>query len=163
MLVVKLNLESYEYDVHSLVKSFFSEETVKVLTPTTKEETYKNVLEQAGILQEEDIPLEICIQEECASVRYTDHEHQWQYLEEDGRFKDGFKRFLYRVLSSELKKELPWGNLTGIRPTKIAYGMLENGSSEEEIADFMSLESASVYTVRYRLRKKFNSDYPFPY
>ena len=37
------------------------------------------------------------------------------------------------------------------------------GMTVEEIADFMSLESASVYTVRYRLRKKFGSEYPFPY
>ena len=149
MLVVALNLESYEYDVHSLVKSFFSEETVKVLTPSTKEETYKSVLEQAGIAEEKDIPLEIKIEENgaviflrnveenSAEVLNGASEHHWQYTEEEGKFKDGFKRFLYRVLSSELKKELPWGNLTGIRPTKIAYGMLENGCCEEEIADFM--------------------------
>ena len=37
------------------------------------------------------------------------------------------------------------------------------GMTVEEIADFMSLEPASVYTVRYRLRKKFSLDYPFPY
>ena len=37
------------------------------------------------------------------------------------------------------------------------------GMTVEEIADFMSLEPASVYTVRYRLRKKFTSEYPFPY
>ncbi|MBO5362109.1 MAG: hypothetical protein J6J71_09350 [Prevotella sp.] len=37
------------------------------------------------------------------------------------------------------------------------------GMTVEEIADFMSLEPASVYTVRYRLRKKFDSDYPFSY
>ena len=37
------------------------------------------------------------------------------------------------------------------------------GMTVEEIADFMSLEPASVYTVRYRLRKKFSTEYPFPY
>lgn len=37
------------------------------------------------------------------------------------------------------------------------------GMTVEEVADFMSLEPASVYTVRYRLRKKFGSDYPFLY
>lgn len=37
------------------------------------------------------------------------------------------------------------------------------GMSVEEVADFMCLEPASVYTVRYRLRKKFDSKYPFPY
>lgn len=35
--------------------------------------------------------------------------------------------------------------------------------SVEDIAEFMSLEPASVYTVRYRIRKKFSSQYPFPY
>jgi len=149
MLAVKLNLENYEYDVHSLVKSFFPEETVKVLTPSTKEETYKSVLEQAGIANEEDIPLEIEIKEDGAVLYFRKstkgnsseivtgiREHHWEYTEE-GKFKDGFKRFLYRVLSSEMGIELPWGNLTGIRPTKIAYGMLETGCNEEEIADFL--------------------------
>ena len=37
------------------------------------------------------------------------------------------------------------------------------GMTVENIADLMSLEPASVYTVRYRLRKKFSSEYPFPY
>lgn len=37
------------------------------------------------------------------------------------------------------------------------------GMSVEEVADFMCLEPTSVYTVRYRLRKKFDSKYPFPY
>lgn len=35
--------------------------------------------------------------------------------------------------------------------------------SVEDIADLMSLEPASVYTVWYRIRKKFSSQYPFPY
>ncbi len=37
------------------------------------------------------------------------------------------------------------------------------GMSVEEIADFMCLEAASVYTVRYRIRKKMGFEYPFPY
>ena len=37
------------------------------------------------------------------------------------------------------------------------------GMTVEDIADFMSLEPASVYTVRYRLKKKFSSEYLFPY
>lgn len=37
------------------------------------------------------------------------------------------------------------------------------GMSVDEIADFMCLEPASVYTVRYRLRKKFDTNYPFCY
>jgi len=163
MLVVKLNLETYEYDVHSLVKSFFPEETVKVLTPSTKEETRRSVLEQAGQDTEEQTAIEIEIRENAMSVpvsvesgnegvilsikaesdkagaqiRFRENWHFWNYTQDEGRFKDGFKRFLYRVLRQELGKELPWGNLTGIRPTKLAYGMLEQGHSTEEIIAFL--------------------------
>ena len=32
-------------------------------------------------------------------------------------------------------RELPWGNLTGIRPTKLAYAMLEEGKQDQEIIE----------------------------
>lgn len=136
MLVVKLNMESYEYDVHSLVKSFFPEENVKVLTPSTKQETYQSVLQQAGIWEEE-IPLKIQIESWGSVICFRQKTYHWEYTEQEGKFKDGFKRFLYRVFSQALNKTLPWGNLTGIRPTKLAYGMLEKGSSDEEITAFL--------------------------
>ena len=44
MLAVKLNLANYEYDVHSLVKAFYPEETVEVITPETKVETAEEAL-----------------------------------------------------------------------------------------------------------------------
>ena len=34
-------------------------------------------------------------------------------------------------------KTLPWGNLTGIRPVKMAMGMLESGMKNTEIARYM--------------------------
>ena len=36
--VVKLSHPNYEYDVHSLVKAFYAEEQVTVITPETKPE-----------------------------------------------------------------------------------------------------------------------------
>lgn len=132
MLAVKLNLANYEYDVHSLVKAFYPEETVKVITPETKEETAEAVLEEAG-----SALLEIVLEEDGASVTCSGNLHDWKYAEGTERFKDGFKKFLYRVLCKENGKELPWGNLTGIRPTKIAYGMLEEGKTDAEISTFL--------------------------
>ena len=46
--------------------------------------------------------------------------------------KDIIKSMLYELLSGETKRTLPWGDLTGIRPAKLATEMLENGSSAEE-------------------------------
>lgn len=47
--------------------------------------------------------------------------------------KNVLKQQLYQTLSGHLGKTLPWGTLTGIRPTKIPMGMLEEGWAEEEI------------------------------
>ena len=47
--------------------------------------------------------------------------------------KNELKRNLYQILAEETGKSLPWGTLTGIRPTKIAMKMLEEGKSEEEV------------------------------
>ena len=46
-----------------------------------------------------------------------------------------FKKLLYNKLSQDTGKKLPWGFLTGVRPSKIAYTMLEEGRSDREILD----------------------------
>ena len=58
-------------------------------------------------------------------------------------YKHGFKRFLYGVLCEVTGRTLPWGSLIGIRPTKIAYSMLEQGSSDAEILDTFT----GIYSV----------------
>ncbi len=173
MFAVKINKGNFEYDVNSLVKAFFPEETVKVLTPETGE-AKRSVLEG-------EIRLEIELTEEGAklvrflrkddsseggggnfgqipgsgenpqqfpcsgeSVRQSSCPGEpevlvWHYdpeTEKGDTYKNGFKRFLYRSLAQMTGKELPWGALTGIRPTKIAYGLLEEGGSDEEILQF---------------------------
>lgn len=51
--------------------------------------------------------------------------------------KNKIKRRLYVVLKAQTGKNLPWGTLTGIRPTKIAMTKLEEGMSEKEIFEHM--------------------------
>ena len=57
--------------------------------------------------------------------------------EKDGRSKkelhEAFKCTLYTKLSAQLNKTLPWGYLTGVRPSKIAYTLLEKGADREQI------------------------------
>ena len=51
--------------------------------------------------------------------------------------KNIMKRALYEMLVRYTKSELPWGTLTGIRPTKIPMAMLERGESEQSIKQYM--------------------------
>lgn len=51
--------------------------------------------------------------------------------------KNRLKQALYRVLSAYTQKTLPWGTLTGIRPTKLPMAFLEEGRSPEWIRSYM--------------------------
>ena len=55
--------------------------------------------------------------------------HYLGYFNEE---EEAFKGFLYQILCVHTKKELPWGNMTGIRPTKIAMTLLSEGKKQEE-------------------------------
>lgn len=135
MFVIELNNARYEYDVHSIVKAFYPEETVKVLTPETAADKREELKPQVG--------MQIALEETGADFTVQGKEYHWtgepgiSQSDSPKAYKDGFKRFLYTGLKAHTGKELPWGNLTGIRPTKIAMGLLEEGRTEAEILDFM--------------------------
>lgn len=62
-----------------------------------------------------------------SSVRYSDRSAS----------KNALKRALYLALSERNGHGLPWGTLTGIRPTKIALTELSRGASEEEVKELL--------------------------
>ena len=135
MIQVKINKAGWEYDIHSLVKAFYPEETVKVLTPESVEKKpAEKPLQTFTITVEEK---QITMKPEGGTL--------WTLNTADiertaPAFKNEFKKFLYRSLSAYTGKKLPWGNLTGIRPTKIAMTMLEEGKEEAEVAAFFKQE-----------------------
>lgn len=54
--------------------------------------------------------------------------------------KDALKTCLYETLANYTGKRLPWGDLIGIRPTKIAMTRMEEGTGEEETVAFLKEE-----------------------
>jgi len=126
MFAVNVNQEKYEYDVHALVQAFYPQEQVSVLTPMSGEKMRREL--------EGGLRMEVGITEDGAVILLDGRRFEWTAKEEG--IKDGFKHFLYETLRESTGKSLPWGNLTGVRPVKIAYGMLEQGKSREEIISF---------------------------
>ena len=133
MITVKLNQPGFEYDIHSLVKSFYPTEDVSV---TAEEKQFEEpVLFHMDIDRKEDgIKADFChakgeqpYLEKEVSVADCDRKE----------IKNRLKRMLYEMLSEDTKKILPWGTLTGIRPTKIPLQFLEEGKSDEEIRAYM--------------------------
>ena len=134
MIVVKCNKNEFSYDVHSLVKAFYPAEDVKVFEEGEKSLSSDSNLPELFISFEEN---------RIEAVIMVDGEEKCRrecVMEADlarPQYKNELKHLLYGILSEFTGKELPWGNLTGIRPTKIPYSMLEEGKEQDEIIAYM--------------------------
>lgn len=155
MIIVQLNRQIFEYDVHSLVKSFYPGEDVKIVYETSPEEADAQLVCRLEFLKtvsnfkpEDTLPEHACEKEQVPTshIRFqirkngkTESEETAVCTQPDDRkeLKNEVKRLVYRQLSSYTGQKLPWGNLTGIRPTKIPMAMLGQGYRNVEIADYM--------------------------
>lgn len=150
MILVQLNKDNFAYDIHSLVKAFYPSENVSVCV------VQKNSTEPVRLLIKVDYhPGEISIEmQEPEQIQHKEG------LQPDGTRQEGrhiprrtvfavddadrrqtknqIKQQMYEMLAAYTGNTLPWGTLTGIRPTKIAMSMLEEGRNPSEIADYMA-------------------------
>ena len=54
---------------------------------------------------------------------------------------------LYEILSEWYGEKMPWGALTGIRPTKLAYTEMENGNDFKALFEKMHVKSENIRLV----------------
>lgn len=160
MIDITVNESDFEYDIHSLVKAFYPTEEVVVHPPFTEgaeglpqiygksgkkfaaeardgrvqADLYLNVVYEADYIRIYiRTDTEGYIQAGETAVRYTDRTDMAQRIEAKNRLK----RLLYELLVRQTGHTLPWGTLTGIRPTKIPMKGLEEGKTEAEILSGM--------------------------
>lgn len=127
MILVVFNKANYEYDVHSLIKAFFPKEDVCMVEKASPEES-----EQASSV------FYINFFEDSFSIAWKDEKEEVSLTSDKRRdIKNALKQTLYQMLAKACGGELPWGTLTGIRPTKIPMKLLEEGKSEGEAFTYM--------------------------
>ncbi len=130
MIEVKINKESFAYDVHSLIKAFYPEEEVNVREKETfTEEAASQMSVRVGDKEIEFVIYENQALQKKSRVCVENRERKL--------IKNQLKQLIYGALSDYTGRTLPWGTLTGIRPVKIPMSMLEQGKSNLEIADYM--------------------------
>lgn len=126
MIAVDLNKPEFEYDIHSLIKAFFPEEYVGVSAE------HKSYGEEVSlwihiVYGEDTIRIAWEGQKGEAAVDFCDRTET----------KNLLKQTLYEMLSDYTGQTLPWGTLTGIRPTKIPMKLLEEGNDRSSIERYM--------------------------
>ena len=165
MIHIELTKDYFEYDIRGLVMAFFPQEEISLTKPgqegkkkqqkkecsnvedskkfgnNHKENQLLNKNNETNHLEDNELEtntLFIDYKEKEVVITYSgitvakdvDYENTKEA-------KIILKKALYDVLQKATKKELPWGTLTGIRPTKIPMALLEDGKSEEEITSYM--------------------------
>ncbi len=158
MRMIYLQEDTFEQDIRELTMAFFPGEPIQV--KVLDEEIF--LLARSGVFglffYEKMGQLMIEYQEKVESEESP--EEEWKKLYGDSYInpkekinvlfesceaeyetrkegKDRLKRTLYKLYQRITGKTLPWGTLTGIRPTKPVLAMLEMGNGEEEIRQMM--------------------------
>lgn len=129
MIVLLLKELSFEQDIRELLMAFYPGQTFVHEKP---EEEPDLTLED-GWTGDSHYTLFVKTKEE-PSFRHASAD-----VDRSNRFesKNRIKRLLYGLLSTITGKKLPWGTLTGIRPTKIAMTKLSEGLTENQIRSYM--------------------------
>ena len=136
MINVGLNEENFEYDIHSLVKAFYGSHDVKVKCQN------RDAFEDEAIFY-----LNVDYDKADSQIKFDfynglDNEASMSgavsvNFDDRTDTKNKLKQKLYEMLSEYSGQVLPWGTLTGIRPTKIPMGMMEEGISDDQIKSYM--------------------------
>ena len=134
MITILLDNGSFEQDIRELLMAYFPGEIF-----SHREEDASEAFCVAGL---SEVPGEEHRYELRLRMKKDGNEETLSQtfstdFSDRSRAKNEIKRCLYRMLRDYTGRDLPWGNLTGIRPTKIALTKLFSGESPEAIRDYM--------------------------
>ena len=133
MIAVQLNKRDFEYDIHSLIRAFYPGMDVPVYQEDEAEpESWEKKL--VVTYQPNQIALKFI---DADGNILEEAQRSVDYEADRKATKNVLKSMLYEMLRDHTGQNLPWGNLTGIRPTKIPMSLLEQGWKNTEIADYM--------------------------
>lgn len=130
MILIKYTgIKDFEYDIQGLLRSFFPGEQMATDKDMDAEITVETNISEDNILlmlkEADDV-----VQKAASPICSKDRKDT----------KNILKRLLYDILSAYTGKTLPWGTLSGIRPTKITTSLLSSGRDIEWIKEHMKKE-----------------------
>lgn len=138
--------EDYEQDIRPLIKSFYPKEELVVeknipipMTNSTIAVSDKTSIIVGFILEIDRFTVWI-----MHDSRKQEKVHDFSINQEGiitrSIYRNELHRKTYELLQEHTGKDLPWGTLTGIRPTKQVLERLEAGESNDQIRRFMRSE-----------------------
>ena len=119
MIQITVQSEVYAYDMYHITKAFWPAESY--------EQSVDERMEAVVYIEAE----------KCSKHPFVVHPNEVADIGERKAKKRYVNLKLYDWLREQKGKELAWGILTGVRPTKLMMGLLESGMSDDEVKGWM--------------------------
>ena len=120
MITAIVNIDLYRYEIHSLLKAFYPQEDVKVLTSedAAANRKYQQIAQEPFlrvVFADTEVTLSFC---DGSDTRTALAPEGISFACNGTILKTQMKHLLYAMLADREGRTLPWGELIGIRPTK---------------------------------------------
>jgi coproporphyrinogen dehydrogenase hemZ len=148
MILLEFNDAEQENDSRVMLKAFFPEAKIVTSIPENADEAPEFFV-QVRVIRQEMAGLDNADCDRLIRIYFhRDSTDRWDEYEDEAQqmasgkkeARNVFKRMMYDMLKKLTGRELPWGTLTGVRPTKIVYTLLEDGKNDHEIRDYLKKE-----------------------
>lgn len=148
MILLEFNDAEQENDSRVMLKAFFPEAKIVTSIPENADEA-QELFVQVRVIRQEMAGLDNADCDRLIRIYFhRDSTDRWDEYEDEAQqmasgkkeARNVFKRMMYDMLKKLTGRELPWGTLTGVRPTKIVYTLLEDGKNDHEIRDYLKKE-----------------------
>lgn len=148
MILLEFNDAEQENDSRVMLKAFFPEAKIVTSIPENADEA-PELFVQVRVIRQEMAGLDNADCDRLIRIYFhRDSTDRWDEYEDEAQqmasgkkeARNVFKRMMYDMLKKLTGRELPWGTLTGVRPTKIVYTLLEEGKNDHEIRDYLKKE-----------------------
>lgn len=147
MITFYVNKKQYNNDIYSLARAFFPSSNVTVIeVGTIKDDLINNYINEKDdfnivvliSLNKSDIEVNVFStlnKEQSINKVYSEKEKIDQANKR--YYRNSLKRLVYNCFKKTSNKDLKWGTLTGVRPSKIVLDKLENKESKADIISYM--------------------------
>lgn len=129
---IGFNQKNFEYDVYTLVKAFYPNANIHSFYIEEEEHPADTKLKLDVGMYDDKIRIYAASDEKKAE-RLLNLDEPCERKE----YKNHLKRAIYDVLHELTGENLPWGTLTGIRPSKIPMQLMDEGYTNPQIASYM--------------------------
>ncbi len=144
MILLVENSGDYNNDLRAMIGAFFPGEKIKAVSPEEVSLIDRKLFSEFSFVFTALYGIRDVGAEYSRTTRLRIEEkghvifsaYAYGDYKDRKKFRNRLKLASYRMLSSYTGRELPWGSLTGMRPSKIATGALKDGKFKDEIIDY---------------------------